>query len=681
MLKAIGISKEYQDKIALNDVTLTFPDSGLVVIKGESGSGKSTLLNLLTALDYPTRGKIEFDGVEINAENSEKFRRKFCGNIYQDYMLVNELTVGENIALGMQASGEEYSESAVKELLKKVGIAESYADKRVSKLSGGEKQRVSIARAIAKKQAMIFADEPTGNLDSRNSVRIMDILKEISGDRLVIVVSHNEKLNSKYADYTVELFDGAVKNCDLPFQEEKSSMEYGREIDSASESKLPAKTLARMALWGVEKNKSKIVASIISFITICILAIAFTVGVISDLPFAYASSLSKSKNKDVVISLGSSFVNVDNSIISAFKQRVGFGCSAVYRFSINNDKFEKDDSENDKYIKKHGKAPMVSLGMAYNPDAGLGAEILYGDVPQKQDDVMLPYCFAKYMAQVFNDYKTDDLKTLIGREITIRDDKYSICGIFEEGLYYTDLDDVGKAKDEYEYFLKTNKMAQCLILAAEKKDFLYNATMQSGGFYSGFEGFYFNFKDVWNVYGRLMKIEYVGKSLELWGDLPMNMHSEGVYFTSEIYGMFQNFRYIAFLPLMIMSFVGIVAMGYVSFGFLISSKAKSYNILRSLGFGKKNIKRLLSAQVFTIIAIECILGIALGAFCLYLFGRGYIALFTQGIDTKLFTELILPVGYAAPLIVSAFSFILGGIIVHTKTKWLFAKSIMENKTQ
>ncbi len=202
MLRAIGISKEYQDKIALNDVTLTFPDSGLVVIKGESGSGKSTLLNLLTALDYPTCGKIEFDGVEINAENSEKFRRKFCGNIYQDYMLVSELTVGENIALGMQASGEEYSESAVKELLKKVGIAESYADKRVSKLSGGEKQRVSIARAIAKKQAMIFADEPTGNLDSRNAVRIMDILKEISGDRLVIVVSHNEKLNSKYAHYT-----------------------------------------------------------------------------------------------------------------------------------------------------------------------------------------------------------------------------------------------------------------------------------------------------------------------------------------------------------------------------------------------------------------------------------------------------------------------------------------------
>ena len=88
MLKVSNLGKEYKDKVALNDVTLIFPDKGLAIIKGESGSGKTTLLNLLTAIDYPTRGKVEFDGVEINPKNSERFRMKYCGNIFQDYMLL-----------------------------------------------------------------------------------------------------------------------------------------------------------------------------------------------------------------------------------------------------------------------------------------------------------------------------------------------------------------------------------------------------------------------------------------------------------------------------------------------------------------------------------------------------------------------------------------------------------------
>ena len=131
MLKVVELKKEYKDKVALGGVSLTLPDKGLVIIKGESGSGKTTLLNMLTALDYPTSGKVLFDGVEITKQNSENFRRKYCGNIYQDYMLIGGLTVGENIELGLQASGEEYSVEDIKELIKKVGITEAYIDKKV----------------------------------------------------------------------------------------------------------------------------------------------------------------------------------------------------------------------------------------------------------------------------------------------------------------------------------------------------------------------------------------------------------------------------------------------------------------------------------------------------------------------------------------------------------------------
>lgn len=218
MLKVSNLGKEYKDKVALNDVNLIFPDKGLAIIKGESGSGKTTLLNLLTAIDYPTRGKVEFDGVEINPKNSERFRMKYCGNIFQDYMLLEDLSVKENIELALQACGQQYSSSDVIELLNKVKIPEEYQDKKVVKLSGGEKQRVSIARAIAKKDAMIFADEPTGNLDSKNGMIIMDLLKEISLERLVVVVSHNEKYNEKYADFTIDLEDGNVAYSNLPIE-------------------------------------------------------------------------------------------------------------------------------------------------------------------------------------------------------------------------------------------------------------------------------------------------------------------------------------------------------------------------------------------------------------------------------------------------------------------------------
>ena len=183
MLKTKGISKEYKDKTALKDVSLIFPTKGLVIIKGESGSGKSTLLNLLTANDFPSSGKIEYCGREITAKNSEEFRRRYCSNIYQDYMLLEDMSVRENVELAMQASGQEYEGDDVIGLLEQVGIEAAYADKKTSKLSGGEKQRVAIARAISKKGAMIFADEPTGNLDSKNGDMVMRLLKEISKER------------------------------------------------------------------------------------------------------------------------------------------------------------------------------------------------------------------------------------------------------------------------------------------------------------------------------------------------------------------------------------------------------------------------------------------------------------------------------------------------------------------
>ena len=287
MLKVSEICKEFNDKIALSDIDLTFPDKGLVIIKGESGSGKTTLLNLLTAHDYPTSGTMQFDGVEINRKNSEKYRKAYCSNIYQDYMLIEDMTVGENIELALQAYGARYTSSDVEELLSKVGIPKEYITKQASKLSGGEKQRVSIARAIAKDKAMIFADEPTGNLDSQNGETVMEILKEISKDRLVVVVSHHEEFNVKYADYTVELVDGVVESCDLPQSEEERVAEG---VSFKSKSILKFKELIKLSSWGFKKNRAKSVVSIIAFMVFCLLSLTFTVLSFADMNYSYSKT-------------------------------------------------------------------------------------------------------------------------------------------------------------------------------------------------------------------------------------------------------------------------------------------------------------------------------------------------------------------------------------------------------
>ena len=210
MLTLEHITKKYDDYAALSDVSLTFPDKGLVIVCGESGCGKTTLLNIASGADLPSFGKVFWCGCEINASNVEQFRRGKVSDVYQDFMLVDEMSCAENIRLAAEACGKSLSDQDVSGLLARVGLNSGFSSKRVSLLSGGEKQRVAVARALVKDGAIIFADEPTGNLDRKNGETIMSLLREIADERLVVVVSHNERLNREYGQYSVVLEDGCV---------------------------------------------------------------------------------------------------------------------------------------------------------------------------------------------------------------------------------------------------------------------------------------------------------------------------------------------------------------------------------------------------------------------------------------------------------------------------------------
>lgn len=210
-LKKVYISKSGQRCNALNGVNITFPEKGMVFIVGQSGSGKSTLLNLLGGLDSVTEGEIHVDGIkmsEFKERDYDNYRKSYVGFVFQDYCLLENLTIYQNIRLGLDLQGELDSYQ-VDSILRKVGLY-GCGDRYPRELSGGQKQRVGLARALVKNPKLILADEPTGNLDSKISAQVLDLLKELSKSRLVVIISHNNNDANKYADRIIELDDGLV---------------------------------------------------------------------------------------------------------------------------------------------------------------------------------------------------------------------------------------------------------------------------------------------------------------------------------------------------------------------------------------------------------------------------------------------------------------------------------------
>ena len=199
----------------INNISLEFNDNGLVALLGPSGCGKTTLLNAIGGLDKIKSGKIYVNGKKISSKidsKVDKIRNLNIGYIFQDYKLVDNISVFDNVALVLTMLGikdKNEVKNRVEYVLDKVGMLR-YKRRPANMLSGGERQRVGIARALVKNPNIILADEPTGNLDSKNSLEVMKIIKSISKDRLVILVTHEVNLAKFYADRIIELKDGSI---------------------------------------------------------------------------------------------------------------------------------------------------------------------------------------------------------------------------------------------------------------------------------------------------------------------------------------------------------------------------------------------------------------------------------------------------------------------------------------
>ena len=195
------------DEYAIKDINYDFEKGKIYAIRGRSGSGKTTLLSLISGLERCTEGTILFDGKDLKNINLDTYRNSQIGIVFQSYNLLPYMTASENIILSMDASGQKIDNKKQKaiELMESVGLKSDYADRRVLRLSGGEQQRVAIARSLSYNPKMIVADEPTGNLDKQTESEILDIFKKLAHEegKCVIIVTHSPNV----CDVVDEIYD------------------------------------------------------------------------------------------------------------------------------------------------------------------------------------------------------------------------------------------------------------------------------------------------------------------------------------------------------------------------------------------------------------------------------------------------------------------------------------------
>ena len=231
MLEHKGICKSYVTQsftqVALDNVSLSFRDNEFVAILGPSGSGKTTMLNVIGGLDHFDSGDLLIDGIstkDFHDRDWDAYRNNRIGFVFQSYNLIPHQTILENVELALTLTGVGHAErrQRAREALEKVGLGE-HVNKRPSQLSGGQMQRVAIARALINDPEIVLADEPTGALDSTTSVQVMDLLKDVARDRLVIMVTHNPELAYRYATRIVNLADGKITDDSDPFDVAKAA--------------------------------------------------------------------------------------------------------------------------------------------------------------------------------------------------------------------------------------------------------------------------------------------------------------------------------------------------------------------------------------------------------------------------------------------------------------------------
>ena len=386
MLDLKNVYKSYKDEKVLKNINIFFRNKEFVSILGPSGSGKTTLLNIIGGLDTYDSGDLIINGKStkmFKSKDWDSYRNKKIGFIFQNYNLINHLSVYDNVKISLTLSG--LSKNIIKkktvEALTKVGLVK-HIYKKPNQLSGGQMQRVAIARAIVNNPDIIVADEPTGALDSKTSINVMNILKEISKERLVIMVTHNKDLAIKYSDRIIEIEDGCIKNDSSPFNDVTSE----KEIIKRKKSMSIITSLKLSFLNLLTKKKRTFLTSLAG--SIGIVGIALVLSINSGVN-NYIKNFEKESISEYPIEINKVDYDLFEDIQNSISSNNYIKCDKN-KICINDDDknslYENNLIEFKKYIDNNSKFKDYSSNIIYDYDVDIN---IYNESYQKINNDML----------------------------------------------------------------------------------------------------------------------------------------------------------------------------------------------------------------------------------------------------------------------------------------------------
>ena len=452
MIKLNGISKQYSNGketiYGLNEINLILPEQGMVFIVGKSGSGKSTLLNIIGALDEATSGELFFKNSLINQHNKNQYLFDHISFIFQEHNLINDLSAQSNI--DFTKSIVDIQSSNVSTILNSIDLVDM-EDRQPKAMSTGQKQRVSIARALHKNSSVILADEPTGSLDSENSIDVMKILKRLSKDKLVVCVTHEDALAEEFSDRIIRMKDGKIISDTDDETLTKDSLVWNNEF-------VPKEhflTLKQMIILAVNNIKRKPIRILFTLL-LASLSLSFFGLMTSFSSYDYVETLERSLAADddnyIQITQESVVKNDDTELI----YDDGFSVEEISTLSeiidsaslIYVSNLIKGDLDNYMYYDYSGiYNTRISNNVAINADiaAKLNITLLSGNYPVNEQDVVL----SKHIYNLLSEsgvkdsnnmlIEVESYEDLLNYEIMFNDVTYKIVGIidtnFNESIY------------------------------------------------------------------------------------------------------------------------------------------------------------------------------------------------------------------------------------------------------